>query len=313
MKKLTTEEWINKAMTIHGNLYDYSKANYINSTTKIDIICKIHGLFSQNSHDHIQGKGCKECGKYNMGKRRDTIESFIQKANNVHNNFYSYLKTNYVKSKNKILITCPIHGDFLQTPSDHLQGKGCQVCGIIKNTINRTKEVNSFRQEANQVHFNYYDYSLVDYITTHTKVMIICPEHGKFEQSPNKHLKGQGCPKCIYKNQNKLFTKLKEVFTCDIYYEYSPSWLDKQRFDIYFPDYNIAVEYNGKQHYVPVLHFGGEIGFQNTQERDKLKRDKCIQNNCNLFEIKYDYNDNDYEDLINNIKLIIKSKSNEIH
>ena len=84
------------------------------------------------------------------------------------------------------------------------------------------------------------------------------------------------------------------------------NWINGQRFDIYFPKYNIAIEYNGIQHYIPVKHFGGELKFQNQLEYDKLKRQKCKENNCYLFEVKYNYTKDDYNNLINNIQNIIK-------
>ena len=103
-----------------------------------------------------------------------------------------------------------------------------------------------------------------------------------------------------------LFEKLKSKFNKEIIlWEHSTEWLGKQRFDIYFPKYNIAIEYNGKQHYEIIDFFGGEEKFENQQERDNLKRQKCLDNNCTLFEVKYDYNDNDYLNLCESITNLI--------
>lgn len=311
MRKLTTQEWVEKAIQIHGDKYDYSKVDYKGSTFKVTIICKEHGEFDQNSHDHLCNKGCKECGKLKQGSNKSNILEFIQKSNLIHNNFYNYSKSIYNTSKDKILIICPVHGEFLQTAGDHLEGKGCLKCGRIKNIFARTKSLDDFIKCSSKVHANYYNYDFVKYITTHTKVVISCPIHGKFLQSPNKHLKGQGCPKCMYKNQQKLFDKLQKDCKQELVYEYSPDWLGRQRFDMYFLKYNIAVEYNGKQHQVPIKHFGGDVGFQKTQERDNIKRQKCKDNDCVLFEVKYDYDENDYEELVNNINSIIKLKQTQ--
>ena len=126
-----------------------------------------------------------------MGKRK-TKEDFIKEANLKHCNKYNYNKVEYKNNKIKIIITCPIHGDFLQRPDKHLQGNGCPYC---QNNINKT--TNEFINEAIQVHGDKYDYSKVEYINNKTKVCIICPEHGEFWQIPKNHIhRGQGCPIC---------------------------------------------------------------------------------------------------------------------
>lgn len=105
--------------------------------------------------------------------------------------------------------------------------------------------------------------------------------------------------------------KLKESFPNEeILFEVDNTvvpWLKSQRFDIYFPKYNVAIEYNGQQHYIPIDIFGGELSLDNTKKRDELKRKKCKENNCTLFEVKYDYTENDYNNLKNNIYDIINA------
>lgn len=124
MKKLTTEEFIKRAKEKHGDKYDYSKAEYINNRTKICIICPTHGEFWQTAGSHILGNGCSKCG----GSEVLTNSQFISRANKVHDNFYDYKNTMYRNSSTKVIITCPIHGDFLQLPSHHLKGVGCKKC-----------------------------------------------------------------------------------------------------------------------------------------------------------------------------------------
>lgn len=110
-----------------------------------------------------------------------------------------------------------------------------------------------------------YDYSKVTYVTNRVNVCIVCPIHGEFYQTPHSHLSGRGCPKCLYKSQYNLYNRLcNELPNLEILYEYSPDWLGKQRFDIYIPKYNIAIEYNGEQHYKPMAKFGGVIGYNKT-------------------------------------------------
>ena len=122
MKKLTKEIFIEKAQQAHGdNKYDYSKVNYINNKTKVCIICPEHGEFWQTPSNHLQGKGCPECGKIKQGfKRRLDFNNFLKSANLLHNNKYKYLKDTYTKASDYLTIICPEHGEFQQ--------KGCSFC-----------------------------------------------------------------------------------------------------------------------------------------------------------------------------------------
>jgi hypothetical protein len=240
--------------------------------------------------------------------RKINTEIFISDSLEIHSGFYSYSKVNYINSKSKVIITCPIHGDFEQRAMNHLRGNGCAKCARESSKLGGNK----FIKRAIELHGDKYDYSKVEYTYCRTNVIIICKEHGEFSQTPDKHLQGRGCPKCILKNQTKLFNKLKNEFLDEgILWEFSPEWLGKQRFDIYFPKYNIAVEYNGKQHYEVISRFGGVEGFENCLERDTLKRKKCLDNKCNLFELKYNYKEIDLEVLEKEITTIIKMFKNE--
>ncbi len=130
------DEFIEKAKSVHGDKYDYSKVEYISSKTKIIIICKDHGDFIQRPSDHINRKsGCPKC----KGKsRRTDTNTFIEKAKSVHGDKYDYSKVEYINVDTKILIICPIHGEFYQTPYTHINQKcGCNICSreLKKNRI----------------------------------------------------------------------------------------------------------------------------------------------------------------------------------
>ena len=129
-------------------------------------------------------------------KRVQNTEDFVKKAKIVHGDMYDYSKTNYIKSSEKVKIICPTHGEFLQTPNAHLSGRGCKLCGR-----ERTKNsLDDMIKKANKIHNNKYDYSLVVYKNMDTKVKIICPIHGIFEQSLGSHINSkQECPKCASK------------------------------------------------------------------------------------------------------------------
>ena len=303
----TTEQFIEDARKVHGNKYNYDKVKYKNNKTKIIITCPEHGDFLQTPNKHLIGRGCPKCcneQKHFHGLK--TKDQFIEEANKVHNNFYDYSKTEYYNNKTKIEIICPIHGSFWQTPNAHLRGQGCMECGRIKttNSLHQTQE--EFISKAKIIHNDRYDYSKVNYVCSTDKVIIVCKEHGEFLQSPANHLQGQGCPKCIMKNQSRIYEFLKTTFpNLKWEWEASPSWLYPQRFDIYNEKYNLAVEYNGQQHYIPVEKFGGIVRFEEYIKQDQLKQQKCKENNCNLYIIKFDKED--LQDLTNYINNIINN------
>ena len=162
--------FIKKAEVIHDGKYDYSKSNYVRSNVTFIIICPVHGEFSQKPVAHLQGYGCQICG----GSRKLTTADFIDRATKVHNGKYDYSLVRYESAKGKVVIICPVHGEFRQVSIRHLLGSGCPRCS---NRIT-TKD---FIKKAMKVHGDKYDYSLVDYKTAYSKVTIICREHGKFE------------------------------------------------------------------------------------------------------------------------------------
>ena len=127
-----------------------------------------------------------------MINRFKNFNNFIEKANKIHNGYYSYDKVNYINAKTKISIICREHGEFYQTPSNHLSNYNCQKCA--KNFQLNT---DSFIEKAKLIHNDKYDYSKVNYINTDTQIIIICKEHGEFTQIPDFHINRKcGCPKC---------------------------------------------------------------------------------------------------------------------
>lgn len=189
MKALTTKDFIEKAEEKHSKLYGYSKTKYINDKIKIIITCSKHGDFEQRASSHLSGTGCNQCRI--DSKKTVSTESFIQRANAVHNNKYIYSKTKYKSGNDKITVTCKDHGDFQQSPFSHLQGKGCSAC-----TGTRKLTTESFIKKAKEIHKGKYTYAKTKYKGVKEKVIVTCSEHGDFLQSPNDHLQSCGCPEC---------------------------------------------------------------------------------------------------------------------
>ena len=140
MAKLTTEEFIKRARAVHGDKYDYSKVSYVGSKSKVCIVCSEHGDFWQTPCKHLAGHGCERCFRESIAKRYSLgKEKFIERANAIYNGLYDYTEVEYVNSRIRVKITCPIHGAFTQVPSSHLGGHGCPICGIKKRTELRAK------------------------------------------------------------------------------------------------------------------------------------------------------------------------------
>lgn len=270
---LTTNRFVERAIKVHGNKYDYSKVEYVNNKTKVYIICPIHGEFKQIPNDHLQGKGCPKCGKV----FRYNTEDFIEKAREIHGDKYDYTKVNYINNSTKVCITCPTHGEFWQIPMSHLAKHGCDKCAKEKIGDNFRSNKEEFIEKAISVHGDRYDYSKVTYLSAMKKVCIICQKHGEFWQIPASHLRGRGCPCC----QNSTLENEVKIFldSNDIQYEEQKTfdWLKyehKQRLDFFLPKYNIAIECQGIQHFK-----GGLFGKQDKTIEETLDKIKTYDLN----------------------------------
>ena len=162
------------------------------------ITCPIHGEFWQIADSHIKGMGCKACSDSLNGlKGRLNSKEFIIKAKFIHGDKYDYSKVKYVKSNKNVIITCPIHGDFLQTPNGHLNGSSCSKCGNISTSLKSRFSAEYVLRSMINTHGDKYDYSECVYVNSKAKMKIKCKKHGIFYQSYEKHVKNKhGCPDC---------------------------------------------------------------------------------------------------------------------
>jgi hypothetical protein len=216
MKKLTTEEFVARAEIVHRNKYNYFNTTYKGKRKSIEITCKEHGSFNQNAGVHLNGSGCKKCAAIGQSKRQTlTTIDFIKKAKKIHGNKYDYSLVNYKNNSTKIKIICPKHGEFIQIPSNHLFNHGCDKCAREYLIKTKTLTTIDFIKKAKEIHGNKYDYSLVNYKNNSTKIKIICPKHGVFEQNPNSHISAKnGCSKCSGKSKitiKSLIGRAKEI------------------------------------------------------------------------------------------------------
>ena len=200
-RRMSTEEFIEKARKIHGDKYDYSKVEYVNTNTPVCIICPIHGEFWQTPGDHLIGHGCLKCS----GKYRYSTEEFIEELKKCYGDRYDYSKVEYVNAKTKVCLICPIHGEFWMLPSVLLRGAECLKCSYDKRGKGLALSKEKFIEKSTKKHGDKYDYSKVIYVNNNTPVCIICSIHGEFWQTPASHLNGSGCPKCS-PNRNWKYT-----------------------------------------------------------------------------------------------------------
>lgn len=192
-----TENFFSKLPDAHRTFYDYSKVDYQGTDVKVIIICPVaeHGEFRQTPANHLQGKGCPKCGiiKSHIASTK-TNEEWLMEAEKVHGKTYEY-PGKYVNYRAKITIRCGIHGDFLQSPADHLRGHGCHMCGLIARGCATAKTDDEWRSQAREVHGDDYEYP-EKYTRSNIKITITCGNHGDFMQTPDNHLRGHGCHKC---------------------------------------------------------------------------------------------------------------------
>ena len=217
-----------------------------------------------------------------------TGKKFILKAQNIHNK-YDYSKVDYINAKEKVIIICPEHGEFKQSPRCHItNNSGCPSCGNINKGLKNNDNYESFKLKAIQIHQDNYEYHK-NYINSNTKIQIICPEHGEFEQSPSSHLQGHGCPSCAKtKNLNSKgeleIIKFLQTIGINNIIKLNYGILKNKELDIFLPDYNIAIEYNG-------LYWHSEKFKSNNYHQNKTN--ECLSKNIRLihiFENEWIYN-----------------------
>ena len=292
----TVEDFINESKNKFGNFFDYSLVNYVDTETSVDIICPEHGIFPMTPYHHLLSKsGCPYCGR---GVQNTDL--FIKRSIKVHSNKFDYSKVVYKNNKTSVSIGCE-HGFYDVNPREFLRGNiPCPACNVEYNT-------NDFIKKANEKHKQKYKYDRTVYIDSKKKVIIYCSNHGYFEQVAANHLMGQGCPICqeskgekivsvILEKQGVNFIKQHKFADCTNKKE--GRLCRKLPFDFYIPELNTCIEYDGRQHFEPIIGLGGEEAFNNQKIRDKFKNQYCEENGIKLIRIPYTINMEDIEPYI---------------
>jgi very-short-patch-repair endonuclease len=294
--KITSDIFKERMIKIDSS-YDYSKIDYKNMHKKVKVICYKHGEFEQTPINLLSGFLCKECKKDKSKQLK--LKKVLKKSEKIHNYKYDYSLVEYNKMILDVTIICPIHGNFEQSLNNHInQKKGCPKC--VKN-FKLGKD--DFVKKSDEIHNNFYDYSKSDFTTVANKVIIICPIHGDFPQTPNNHLGGVGCPTCSSSKGEKLISKILDHLNINyIKQKKFKDCKDKNclPFDFYLTDSNVIIEYDGIQHFESFEIFGGYEKFLITKKHDEMKNEYC--KNKNIKMIRISHKDNINEIINNNFK-----------
>ena len=244
--------------------------------------------------------------------KKITKEEFIKRANLKWHNKYDYSKLVFVDMFTTICIICPKHGEFYITPRQHLWGHGCTKCA--KNGRLNTEE---FIIRAKAMHGNKYDYSKVEYKSAHEKVCIICPNHGEFLQSPNAHLRGQGCRKCHIKYEKKEHYDLTNIIQGEKEYKFinKANLIHNNKYDyskVVINDYNSEVYiicpiHGGFWQRVSVhLHGSGCIkcGIKKINKNSKISLEKFTERANEIHSHKYDYSKVNFNTIKDKVSII---------
>lgn len=276
---MTFEEFKEKASAKFNDKYKYIKEYREGSNTYVEYICPEHGLIKQTKYSHLKSKfGCKKCANesYRIYHSNDEV---IEACNKLHGGKYEYLEVDYTDLQKPMKIKCNVidefgeHGVFYQKYANHYNNKeGCPICGgthgmTLDRFINKAKKKHNFK----------YTYDNAVYKNAHTKLLITCPEHGDFLQTPNDHLSGCGCPECKMSHLEKETKQLLSERGIRFEEQKQFDWLifkkrGRMKLDFYLPDYNLAIECQGEQHFYPIEYYHGKEKFDTIKERETRLR-----------------------------------------
>ena len=309
MKKsiIDKDDFIRKSNIVHNEKYDYSKVDYINTSTKVCITCLEHGDFFQTPYIHaIKGCGCPKCAKNKQSLAfsnnvDDIISKFIEKHGELYD--YRYVNEDYSNMHRKVRIICHKHGVFSQTPHNHLKGNGCPKCYMENKKNGNPKFLKNFIEKAEKIHNKKYKYDS-EYFNSKSKVKIFCPIHGYFEQRVDVHLSGCGCPICanhFSKDELEIYEYVKSKNNNVIHSE--KSIINPYEIDIFIPNKHIGIEYNG------LYWHSEENGKDKYYHLKKLKL--CNNNNVKLIQIFEDEWLNKKEIVLNKIDHLLGCSNSE--
>lgn len=218
-KSMSTDDYKCLCVQKHGDAYNLDDVEYTSMKDYVFPSCKKHGKFKIRAFDFAYLRGCPHCGRDNKVKTpfkrkrmNMTFDEFKTTAEQIHGHKYEYDESSFVNLKTKMNIICPIHGVFQQSPHSHLNGHGCNQCGVIKRSLAQTTTTEEFVEKCNKIHNGKYIYSQTNYTDCYNDVDIICPKHGLFSMAAYSHLQGHGCKQCAIEENALKMLKEQEEF-----------------------------------------------------------------------------------------------------
>lgn len=294
-RKLTHNEFIIKVRDIHQNKFMFFN-EYTGSQFKMKVHCNICGYnFESTPNSLLSGRGCKKCADRKSTKTKEQFELEVYK---LYKNKFSILSS-YNKMVDNITIKCNEHDEIITLRTrTFLKGKTC--CSQCEMNDGRRKsyttETYLDKLKKNEK-FREYDFSKFVYKNSRTSCIVICNNGHEFITTPSSLSSGRGCGKCgLHTTTSKpVFDIIEVLESYNINHIREYKFDDcfntyKLPFDFFLPDYNICIEYDGKQHFEILEHWGGEFEFNNRIENDSIKNQYCLTNNIKLYRIKYDEN-----------------------
>lgn len=287
--KITTEEFIVKATIVHSGKYSYQNVNYTHSHNEVEIWCnECNSFFEQKPSMHLFGIGHTNCVAHIRNKAvYKTTEQFISEAVVIHKDKYLYHNVDYINDSTKVSIWCNSCNDFFdQSPNSHLQGCGCEQCGINAKKGKFKKTTEQFISEAIEIHKGKFDYALVEYKGVKSDVLIKCNEcFNIFSQIASVHLNGFGCPYCAHKRIDTLMFIERAIEIHKYKYDYSKSIYIRTGEPLIIFCKTCNVDFNQ----MPCVHLRGG-GCEKCANNAKTKTlEQFITQATGLHKKKYDY------------------------
>ena len=286
---ISKEEALRRFEIAHGNRYQYDWSDYQFFSNKMTIICQTHGPFRQSPRSHAAGHNCQMCifGKIheNLGTGKISFDDVAIRFTKIWGKEYEYIASTYRDTQTPFTILCRKHGPFQKTAFNHLKGQGCPTCRLV--------DVNDLISRFRKVHGMLYRYHVDSYINTTYPIGITCSRHGVFFKKAHHHLQGQGCPLCSGCSSGVNRIKLYLLLT-SLSYE-TEVWFNELRgygglplkFDIYVPALDLFIEFDGRQHFENIEHWGGEIELQNRMSHDIMKDRFVVERGRSLVRLPY--------------------------
>jgi len=216
-KEVNFEIFLRRAKEKHKDRFEYDRKYFVSMREKVGIICKEHGIFYTLPYQHLKGGWCRECNYQKTSKENSLgTEEFIKRSSKVHNNFYDYSKTVYKNNRTKVVIVCPLHGEFSQRPDGHLNGYGCPKCTPQKISKNSSLTQEKLIQRLEQRFPNQFDYSKVVFKSSKDPIILTCKKHGDFKTQITAPKKIK-CKNCFKESRDKkrveeLLEKVEGIF-----------------------------------------------------------------------------------------------------